>query len=419
MGVASDFKKNWLDFVKDSVGVFYTVINDTVKQKIVAQYPIEIREVDDQKFTITSYITTNAVDRYITRVLPQGIKTEAYEKLGRPVFFNHNFFQLPIGRNLWLKKDERGILAKTEFLVNYYESDMDQFVRDLFKLYRDGILKGWSISFIPLKWHDEGDENSRVRVFDEVELLEYSAVTIPGNPEALTLDKYNLSDITKRMLVMEKRAKENWTVVKHKVDYSLDSESSWDKNKAIKQLREWAGGNDKEDIDWNKYREGFTAYDAENVDNFGSYKLPHCYVKNGKLTVVWSGVRAAMAAVLGARGGVDLPEDVRKGCYNHLKEHYQEFDKEPPEYREYSETELMEMFPEIYPEFERMKELENKLTKLEAGYQVLFDRIANLENSLDELRVYLKEPENAEPNKEELASEIKKIIRESLLGALK
>jgi hypothetical protein len=66
-----------------------------------------------------------------------------------------------------------------------------------------------------------------------------------------------------------------------------------------------------------------------------------------------------------------------------------------------------------------MKELENKLTKLEAGYQVLFDRIANIENSLDELRVYLKEPENAEPNKEELTSEIKKIIRDSLLGALK
>jgi hypothetical protein len=45
------------------------------------------------------------------------------------------------------------------------------------------------------------------------------------------------------------------------------------------------------------------------------------------------GVQAAMSALLGGRGGVDMPDDERRGVYNHLAKHYREFDKEPPEFR--------------------------------------------------------------------------------------
>ena len=414
MGVASSFKKNWSDFVKNSLGVSYTIFKGNVAEMVRLSFPFELREVNDADYTITSYITTNSIDRYSTRIVPQGIKLESYEKLGKPVFFNHNFYQLPIGRNLWLKKDERGILAKTQFLVGYYDSEFDEFVRDLFKLYKDGVLKGWSISFIPLKYHDEELNEMKIRVFDEVELLEYSAVTIPGNADALTLN--SLSETTKRILEMQEREKEKWVVVRHSIDYALDSESSWDKNKAIRQLRKWAGGNDKDEIDWDKYREGFVVYDEANYDNFGAYKLPHCYVIDGKLTVAWSGVRAAMAAVLGARGGVDIPDDVRKRAYEHLRMHYEEFEKEPPEFRDYDENELVDMFPEVYPELIKIRELENKIEQLKAEHLILLDRLTKIENTIDEIGVLSSknEPESAELNTEEL----KHILKKELLKLL-
>ena len=86
-------------------------------------------------------------------------------------------------------------------------------------------------------------------------------------------------------------------------------------------------------------------FDSENPNIKASYKLPHHRAKGH--AVVWRGVAAAMKALLGARGGVAIPEKDKKGVYNHLAKHYKQFDKEPPELRDYEEDELKELFPEI------------------------------------------------------------------------
>lgn len=62
----------------------------------------------------------------------------------------------------------------------------------------------------------------------------------------------------------------------------------------------------------------------------GAYKLPHHEIVDGRLRVVWNGVRSAMGVLRGARGGVDIPEGDRKDVYLHLAKHYEEFDREPP-----------------------------------------------------------------------------------------
>ena len=67
-------------------------------------------------------------------------------------------------------------------------------------------------------------------------------------------------------------------------------------------------------------------------ERFTDLKLPHHRPSDGR--VVWRGVVAAMAALLGARGGVDIPENERRAVYDHLASHYRQFDEEPPEFRE-------------------------------------------------------------------------------------
>ena len=87
-----------------------------------------------------------------------------------------------------------------------------------------------------------------------------------------------------------------------------------------------------------------TWYDSENSENKGAYKLPH-HTQSGKMTV-WRAVAASMAALLGARGGVSIPDSDRKGVYNHLAKHYADFEKEVPEFKKYTDIELKTLFPE-------------------------------------------------------------------------
>jgi len=113
-----------------------------------------------------------------------------------------------------------------------------------------------------------------------------------------------------------------------------DEGRAWDAGAAKTRLAKWAsadGSGDKDKIDWPEYRKGFAWYDAENPENIGSYKLPHHDVIDGAIAVVWNGVSASMGALLGARGGVDIPESDKDSVYNHLSKHYKQFDKEPPE----------------------------------------------------------------------------------------
>lgn len=109
---------------------------------------------------------------------------------------------------------------------------------------------------------------------------------------------------------------------------------AWDVDAAEARVRAWAGGPDKEGVDWAKYRTAFAWYDREDSENFGGYKLLHHDVIDGRLHVVWSGVKASMQVLLGARDGVDLPRGDRRAVYNHLVKEYGLFDKEPPEYHE-------------------------------------------------------------------------------------
>jgi hypothetical protein len=58
-------------------------------------------------------------------------------------------------------------------------------------------------------------------------------------------------------------------------------------------------------------------FDSENADVKSSYKLPH-HEANG-LKAVWKGVSAAGNALMGSRGGVDIPDKDVAAVKAHLQ----------------------------------------------------------------------------------------------------
>lgn len=119
----------------------------------------------------------------------------------------------------------------------------------------------------------------------------------------------------------------------------LNKERSWDSSAAIKRVKSWAGAEEKPNA---KFRRAFFWYDSAEPDLFGSYKLPFADVIDGTLTAIWRGCTAAMGALKGARGGVNIPDDDRRPVYNHISKYYRKAGEEPPDFDTlYDEEKLM------------------------------------------------------------------------------
>ena len=91
---------------------------------------------------------------------------------------------------------------------------------------------------------------------------------------------------------------------------------------------------------WDRYKRAHLYLDPEKSEETKSaYKLPFARMINGELMVVLGGVSAAMAALNGARGGVDIPDDERAKAHAHLVKYYEKFNKDAPELKSISDTE--------------------------------------------------------------------------------
>ncbi len=144
--------------------------------------------------SVVARINSAAVDRFGTVVDPLGADLRSFN--ANPVVlwqhgFDPNRGTVPIGRG-WAKvrRSEKDMLGKTFF-------GKDDFSQMLFEMYQDGTLKGFSIRGNPDPTKCGRPTPAEVRSRPELadceciyrawELVEYSAVAIPGNTDALAL----------------------------------------------------------------------------------------------------------------------------------------------------------------------------------------------------------------------------------------
>lgn len=72
----------------------------------------------------------------------------------------------------------------------------------------------------------------------------------------------------------------------------------------------------------------WTEVPASKVKNKNQVKLPHHKIIGGRLSIVRRGVQAALNALAGARGGVDIPQEDKEVAERHLRAHLRQFDTE-------------------------------------------------------------------------------------------
>lgn len=293
-------------------------------QEALLQRPLKIYGV----------LATARVSRNGRLFLPRELElaVKRVENQWIPIYLEHVNVQNAVGRARLIWNPE---MLQVEFEGEIFDEEVAEKIRN-------GIIQKVSL----------GADYERVEELDDVEVIrglrfrELSLVAVPGIPEANIKIAESADNNVKICLdgevsLMEKKpepkpvegAKVEEAVVPFEETKKADEGRGWDADRAEASLRKWAssdGSGDKDKIDWKKYRRGFAWYNAEEPENFGSYKLPHHEVIDGELCVVWRGVVAAMAALMGARGGVHIPDSDRRGVYEHLAKHYKQFDKEPP-----------------------------------------------------------------------------------------
>lgn len=293
---------------------------ETIQGKIIRQKLLfRMKAVNETDYTISGVFSTGGQDRQGETIDQNGWKLDEYMQ-NPVVLFAHDHYQPAVGRVIELAKDGNGNLVGTiQFAAKEYD-----FAMTLFNLYKGGFMKAFSVGFINDKYEID-QENDTVTLLVNT-LYELSCVNVPANAMALAYSKgIDISPIQRVM--KEIRSIEKGVVPYHDFG-NADEGTEWDG-----PAEEQACGDDIE-----KLKKICAWFDESNADMKASYKLPH-HQTDG-LKAVWRGVAAAMAALLGGRGGVDMPETDSKGVYNHLSSHYKDFGKETPEFKEYSEEEI-------------------------------------------------------------------------------
>jgi len=155
--------------------------NIDFSKKIIKDFNIEVKEINEDKRTLMVCISTPNTDRYGDEVMPLGMKYDNYLGKNPVVLFAHNYEELPIGRCVELSVSDNGVMATVEFVPEGVYDKADT----VYQMAKLGFLNAWSIGCMVLDY--EPIENTDGYRFLSWELLEFSAVTVPANAEALTL----------------------------------------------------------------------------------------------------------------------------------------------------------------------------------------------------------------------------------------
>jgi HK97 family phage prohead protease len=142
-------------------------------------------------------ISTGCIDRERDCISVNGWDLGNY-KQNPVVLWGHDGSSLPIGRAFDIGVEGDALKASVEF-IPADTPERGQFAEAVYRLAKDGFLAATSVGFRPTKWAFTDDPERGADDwfpgidFEQQELVEFSVVTVPANPEAL-IDPMEASD---------------------------------------------------------------------------------------------------------------------------------------------------------------------------------------------------------------------------------
>ena len=293
-----------------------------------------LKDVTSDPRVLRFVASTNDIDRDGDIIDVDGWNLNEWQK-NPVIMWAHDYTLPPIAKGIRAERDIRNnqlvIDARfptiSELAPEGNPSEHAKFIETIFQMYKTDCLNAVSVGCSYDKIDDNTNTNPkyancRYHVVKQT-LMELSCCPIGSNPNALrsasanpNMEKSVVDMVVKAMNIEEKAA----IPFKH---YPLaDEDTAWDGPKGIA------------DSDIADLKLICTWYDSSKSDEDltkGDFKLPHHMAKADGYKTVKKGVVAAVGALMGARGGVSLPESDVEKVKAHLKKHYEEFELDWPE----------------------------------------------------------------------------------------
>lgn len=159
--------------VEDKSEVVKREAGEHVKLKLT--FDKETVKAAEQEGTgiLEAIITTSASDRHNENIVTEGIDTSNYMK-NPVVLYGHDYFGLPIGKTLKLTQMKNKIKAQFQLAIEEYD-----FAKTVYQMVSSGYLNAVSIGGVVRKWSED------YRTIEQMEMLEFSLVSIPANADAM------------------------------------------------------------------------------------------------------------------------------------------------------------------------------------------------------------------------------------------
>jgi len=166
----------------------------------------QFEEIQNPDRVVRFVASDDTIDRYQEVVLPKGVDWSGFAK-NAPLMVFHDYQQLPIGRNISGEVRGDQVLIDAEFDT----ADTDPLADTVFKKIQCRTIKAGSIGFIPKKFITPGEATKSKadkdlftkyagarRIYTDWEIMEFSIVPIPANPNALAAAYLRMGETARR-----------------------------------------------------------------------------------------------------------------------------------------------------------------------------------------------------------------------------
>lgn len=143
------------------------------------RFAVQVREVGER--TLRFVISTADLDRDGDTIAVEGWQLDNF-RANPVVLFGHDYRSLPVARAINTRVENGSLVSEARFAT----AEEYPFADQVFRLYKGGFMRAVSVGFLPVEWKQaQGQERPYGIDFLKQELLEFSCVVVPSNPNAL------------------------------------------------------------------------------------------------------------------------------------------------------------------------------------------------------------------------------------------